>query len=457
MAKKAGTILIVDDDEDVLITAKMILRNEFDKIITESSPKKLERLLETERIDVILLDMNFKTGATSGNEGLFWLRRIKALAPEIEIIMNTAYGDIQLAVDCMKEGAIDFMIKPWEKEKLLTTIKNIFQITQSKKKIHQLEAAEQVLVDDLASSLGEMLGQSAAMKQVFETIQKVANTDANVLILGENGTGKELVARAIHQMSARKTKRFVKVDLGALSDSLFESELFGHEKGAFTDAKADREGRFVLAHEGTLFLDEIGNISAQHQIKLLTVLQNRQVTKLGSNKSANINIRLIAATNADIMAMVSENRFRQDLLYRINTIEINLPPLRKRDGDIKLLALHFMHQYGQKYNKGNLQLPDQTIKKLENYHWPGNIRELQHAVERAVIMSENNVLQPEDFLMKSTGITTSDQSSLKVEDVEKMAVVQAIETYENNLTAAAKALGMGRSTLYRKMKKYGLE
>ena len=346
--KKQATILIVDDDEDVLTTARMILRSQYTTVLTESSPIKLESLLKATPVDVVLLDMNFKTGATSGNEGLFWLRQIKALNEDIQVIMNTAYGDISLAVECMKEGAADFMVKPWEKEKLITTVANVYKLRESQKQISSLKAQRQALNSDIERDLGEMIGSSPAIISVFDIIRQVAETDANVLILGENGTGKELAARAIHRLSSRKQEAFVKADLGAVADTLFESELFGHKKGAFTDAREDRTGRFALAHKGTIFLDEIGNIAPAQQAKLLSVLQNREVLPVGADQSVPIDIRLISATNRTLAELNDPQHFRQDLLYRINTIEIVMPPLRQRKEDILLLAKHYTQHYAQK-------------------------------------------------------------------------------------------------------------
>ncbi|MTI21422.1 sigma-54-dependent Fis family transcriptional regulator [Fulvivirga sp. RKSG066] len=448
-------LLVVDDDEDVLLTAKMILRTQY-TVKTLSSPKQLETQLNSQQVECVLLDMNFKAGATTGNEGLYWLRQIKKHSPQTAVVMNTAYGDIQLAVSCMKEGATDFLVKPWEKEKLLTTIDNVVKLNRSQQKITTLKSAEKALNADIKQSTGELIGESSAMQEVYKTIRKVAATAANVLILGENGTGKELVARAIHQNSPRNSERFVKVDLGALSASLYESELFGHVKGAFTDAKEDQVGRFEMAHKGTLFLDEIGNISLEQQVKLLTVLQNRQVYRVGSSKAIDIDIRLVAATNQPIENMVERLDFREDLLYRINTITITLPALRDREGDVELLSRHFLKMYGNKYHKSEIRISDEAISHLNNYSWPGNVRELQHAIERAVIMCDSNALTKEDFPMPSKRKTQDKPASLKVEDIEKEAIEQAIEKHNGNLTKAADTLGMGRSTLYRKLDKYGL-
>lgn len=458
MAKKDGSILVLDDDADVLITAKFILKSEFSRVVTENTPNRLHTLMKQEDFDVVVLDMNFKTGDTSGNEGLFLLREIKKLSPDTQVIMNTAYGDIQLAVECMKEGAIDFLVKPWEKEKLLSTVRNVFDLRQSKKEIVTLRDTQEVLSKDMDRQMGELIGSSRAMQEVFDSITKVAGTDANVLILGENGTGKELVARAIHNTSKRARKAFVKVDLGAITPSLFESELFGYVKGSFTDAKEDRSGRFEIANQGTLFLDEIGNIPLAMQSKLLSVLQNRTVNRVGSGKTIPVDIRLVCATNKPIYEMSESEEFRQDLLYRINTIEIELPPLRDRHEDIDSLVKHFLKLYGEKYGKPERRINSATLKKLQSYPWPGNVRELQHAVERAIIMSNTDILEPEDFLIKKAAHKsgTNLTQSLNVEEIEKDAIRRAMDKNNGNLTNAAKELGMGRSTLYRKMEKYGI-
>ena len=453
--KKKGHILIVDDDHDVLFTAKTILKREYEKVTTENSPNRLETLLQREDIDLVILDMNFKAGVTSGNEGLFWLKRIHELDPEIHVILNTAYGDIDLAVESMKQGAVDFLIKPWEKEKLLATIQNVFNLRQSRKKIKKLEGRESALTQDIDSAYSDLIFGSASMKKIMQIVEKVAVTDASVLIMGENGTGKEVMARTIHRMSPRTKESMIKVDLGALPESLFESELFGHVKGAYTDAKEDRQGRFEIADGGTLFLDEIGNISPSMQVKLLTVLQNKQVSRVGSSKIYPFDVRIVSATNQPLMDMVADGSFRLDLLYRINTVEIELPPLRERIEDIPLLVDHYMGVYAAKYQKPGMRIDQAALKQLSGYPWPGNIRELQHAVERAVIMSNERTLKTEDFLMpKATPSTPS--HSLKVEDVEKEAIQKAINRYDGNLSKAAQELGIGRTTLYRKMKKYGL-
>ncbi len=453
--KKKGHILIVDDDHDVLFTAKTILKREFEKVTTESSPNRLETLLHKEEIDLVILDMNFKAGVTSGNEGLFWLKRIHELDPEIHVILNTAYGDIDLAVESMKQGAVDFLIKPWEKEKLLATIQNVFNLRQSKKKIKKLEGRETALTQDIESAYSDLIFGSASMKKIMQIVEKVAVTDASVLIMGENGTGKEVMARTIHRMSPRNKESMIKVDLGALPETLFESELFGHVRGAFTDAKEDRQGRFEIADGGTLFLDEIGNISPSMQVKLLTVLQNKTVNRVGSSKLLPFDVRIVSATNQPLMEMVADGSFRLDLLYRINTVEIELPPLRERKEDIPLLVDHYLGVYASKYQKPGIRIDSSAMKQLNAYPWPGNIRELQHAVERAVIMSGERTLKSSDFLMPKVNHTPS-INSLKVEDVEKEAIRKAIERFEGNLSKASEELGIGRTTLYRKMKKYGL-
>lgn len=453
--KKKGHILIVDDDHDVLFTAKTILKREYEQVTTESSPNRLETLIQREEIDLVILDMNFKAGVTSGNEGLFWLKRIRELDPEIHVILNTAYGDIDLAVESMKQGAVDFLIKPWEKEKLLATIQNVFNLRQSKKKIKKLEGRESALTQDIESAYSDLIFGSSSMKKIMQIVEKVAVTDASVLIKGENGTGKEVMARTIHRMSPRGKESMIKVDLGALPETLFESELFGHVKGAFTDAREDRQGRFEIADGGTLFLDEIGNISPSMQVKLLTVLQNKQVTPVGSSKIHPFDVRIVSATNQPLMDMVADGSFRLDLLYRINTVEIELPPLRDRKEDVPLLVNHYLGIYGSKYQKPGMRIDQAALKQLSKYPWPGNIRELQHAVERAVIMSSERTLKSEDFLMpKSTAPASS--HSLKVEDVEKEAIQKAINRFDGNLSKASEELGIGRTTLYRKMKKYGL-
>ncbi|KYG73379.1 MULTISPECIES: sigma-54-dependent transcriptional regulator [Roseivirga] len=457
MSKIDGKILVLDDDQGVLYTAKMILKQHFETVITEKDPQKLDFLLNQDRYDVIVLDMNFSYGLTSGKEGIKLLRKVLEKDPEAHVLMNTAYGDIDIAVEAMKEGAVDFLVKPWQKEKLLATVTAIYELSQAKRKLALAEAGQKIVVKDQQREFNDIISVSPAMKPVFEAIDKVAKTDANVLILGENGTGKELIARAIHNKSNRVDENFIKVDLGAVSESLFQSELFGHVKGAFTDARENRPGRFEIANKGTLFLDEIGNLSLSMQAKLLTAIQFKQITRVGSNKAIPLDTRLICATNMPLYEMVEEKEFRQDLLYRINTVEIKLPPLRERVEDIEPLARHFLKLYGKKYKKQRMRLNETTLTKLKAYSWPGNVRELQHAIERAIIMSNSHLLAPEDFLLverPNQNVITSD--TFNMEDMEKQAIQNAIRNAEGNLTKAAKALGLGRSTLYRKMEKYKL-
>jgi DNA-binding NtrC family response regulator len=457
MSQLTGKILIIDDDVDVLHTARLILKKQFTTVRTESDPGNLYELLQKESFDVIILDMNFTYGQTGGQEGLHWLNEIVKIDPGAHVMMNTAYGDIGLAVTAIRQGAIDFLVKPWEKEKLLSSVLTVFKLSQSKKEVKQLKHKQKVMNQDAASQFPEMIAVSASMQKVLATIEKVAATDANVLILGENGTGKELVARALHRQSARADADFIKVDVGAIAETLFESELFGHAKGAFTDAKEDRAGRFEIASGGTLFLDEIGNLPLPLQAKLLTALQNRQISRVGSNKPIKVDIRLVCATNQSVYAMVTDGTFRQDLLYRINTVEIKLPPLRERAEDIPVLVTHFLNMYAQKYRKPGMKISKETIKQLQQYPWPGNIRELQHAMERAVIMSDSYELSPDEFLLSSPS-KKSDEKNLtyNLEEIEKAAIQNAIKKYQGNLSLAAKELGFGRSTLYRRMEKYGL-
>lgn len=456
--KELGKILIIDDDEDVLIAAKLLLKKHAKEVIIEKNPKKIPFLMNNGSYDVILLDMNFSKDTTSGKEGFFWLEQILELDPQAVVIMITAFGGVEMAVQALKQGATDFVLKPWQNEKLIATLSAAIKLKESYKEVDKLKTANKQLKADINKPFQDIIGDSPAMKNVFSIIDKVAGTDANVLILGENGTGKELVARAIHQRSLRKENVFVGVDMGAITESLFESELFGHKKGSFTDAKEDRAGRFEVANTGSLFLDEIGNLSMPLQSKLLTVLQGRQVTRIGSNKPVDIDIRLICATNMPVYEMVSDNTFRQDLLYRINTVEIHLPPLRERQGDIEQLAKHFVGIYSDKYRKSTKKIAPSTLKKLEKYAWPGNIRELQHAIERAIIMSDSQALMPDDFFFLVPKADSSQESTdnLNLDDVEKNVILKAINKHSGNISKAAKELGLTRASLYRRLEKHGL-
>ncbi len=458
MSSKKGNILVVDDDADVLQAARLFLKQHVKSIETEKDPKSIPNLLKNNRYDLILLDMNFTEDVSSGKEGFFWLQKILEIDPSIAVILITAYGDIDKAVKAVKAGATDFVLKPWKNEKLLTTVLSAMQLTDSKRELADLKETQKQINSDIDYHYRDIIGRSPAMLNVFKTIEKVAATDANVLILGENGTGKEMIARALHRRSARHENVFMSVDMGAISESLFESELFGYTKGAFTDAKEDKAGRFELANRGTLFLDEIGNLPLALQTKLLTVLQNRRVTRVGSATSKEIDIRLVCATNQSLNEMVADSTFRQDLLFRINTIEIHLPPLRERTEDVEALTNHFLKLYASKYKKEVSGCSKETISKLEKHTWPGNVRELQHAVERAVIMCDSNVLEPSDFLLTQE---TSDAEQVlfddyNLEEVEKMVLRKALKKHEGNISKAAEELGLTRASLYRRMDKYGL-
>ena len=459
MEKTFGRILVVDDDQDVLLAARLLLKQHARRVDTESDPSHIPTLLENEAYDTILLDMNYAQDATSGREGLHWLGRILEIDPSAVVILVTAFGDVETAVGAIKAGATDFVLKPWQNEKLLATLSAAMKLRTSRVEVDRLRARQRQLIADTDQPFHDLVGASDVMHQVFDTVERVAGTDADVLVLGENGTGKELVARALHRRSARADEVFISVDMGAVSETLFESELFGHVKGAFTDAREDRAGRFEIASGGTLFLDEIGNLSLPLQAKLLSVLENRTVTRVGSNKSIPIDVRLICATNLPIRERVAAGEFRQDLLYRINTVEIGLPPLRDRVDDIPLLVAHFLGQYTRKYQKPQMQVHPRALQKLEQYSWPGNIRELQHALERAVILSDGPDIGPEDFLLAAP--EASDEESLKLneyhlETVEKTVIRKAIEKHQGNLSQAARELGITRSALYRRLEKYGL-
>ncbi|MFT3678981.1 MAG: sigma-54 dependent transcriptional regulator [Ferruginibacter sp.] len=451
MNLRNASILVIDDDTDVLTAVKMLLKTEVKEVTTEKNPENIRSLFAEKKFDLVLLDMNFNSSINTGNEGIFWLKKIKELNKDMAVIMITAYGDIDLAVRSLKEGATDFMIKPWHNEKLITNITEILR----KKSGGNTEASLKVANDSVIGT--QLLGSSEVMQEIFYKIEKIAPTDANVLILGENGTGKELVAQAIHQKSLRAKKTFVKVDVGALTESLFESELFGHKKGAFTDAKEDRIGRFEAANGGTLFLDEIGNISLQQQAKLLTVLQNRKIIRLGSNELIPIDIRLVCATNLPMGELANESRFRKDLVYRINTVEITLPPLRKRKEDILMLAQHYAKIYADKYIKPTPYFDAACKEKLLQYTYPGNVRELQYCIERAVIMSEGDELKASDIIfspLESVSMEKEDDGDLKLSSLEKNTILKVIEKHNGNISRAAKELGITRTALYRRLSKY---
>jgi two-component system, NtrC family, response regulator HydG len=456
MEKLDANILIIDDDPDILQTSRMVLKKHFSMIRTEKDPHKLDKLLREVDYDLVLLDMNFKAGLTTGLEGIAWLKKIKQINPQNHVVMITAYGDVKLAVQAMKEGATDFVVKPWDNQKLLATVMSACKLSQSKREVDKYKNREDLLTSDMDKAFSTIIGKSAAMKNVFNICDKVSQTDANVLILGENGTGKEMIARDIHRKSKRAKQIFISVDLGALPETLFESELFGHVKGAFTDAHQDKVGRFEVASGGTLFLDEIGNLSLPLQAKLLSVLEKREVYKIGSSKAIPIDIRLICATNMPLHEMIAERRFRDDLLYRINTVEINLPPLRNRKGDVLLLTDYFMETYAKKYHKMGIKIMQDARRKMESYFWPGIIRELQHVIERATIMAESNKITANELLLTAEAKTVSISETLNIEELEKNAIQKAMQKHAGNLSNAARDLGLGRTTLYRKMEKYGL-
>jgi len=451
-------ILIIDDDVDVLSAAKLLLKRHAKLVDIEKNPQKLPFLVTNSDYNLILLDMNFTRDVNSGREGFHWLDRILDINPKTKVIMITAYGDIEMAIRAIKSGATDFVLKPWENDKLLTTIQAALNTDAAGVSAAQTAIEEKGKEDAKKGKNASetIVASSESMQQVLHTAERVAATDANVLVLGENGTGKTQLAKHIHQHSKRADKPFVTVDLGALSESLFESELFGHVKGAFTDAKEDRAGRFEEAKGGTIFLDEIGNLTLGLQAKLLTVIQERRVTRVGSNKPIALDVRLICATNMNIEKMVAEKVFRQDLLYRINTIELDLPPLRERPEDISALADFYLKQFSKKYNRPVTDVSSALIKKMQQYNWPGNIRELQHAIERAVILSQEKTLQPDDLFLKSSGGQPTTATGFDLEDMEKTLIVKAMKRFNGNITDAARELGLSRAALYRRMEKYGL-
>lgn len=452
---KQGCILIVDDNKSVLAATEMLLTGIFKKVITISNPNRIPAFLESENIDVVLLDMNFSAGINTGNEGIYWLSEIKKIARELPVVLFTAYADIDLAVKAVKEGATDFIVKPWDNAKLIATLLSAYRLNESRSEVKQLREKEAVLKKQINTEKELIWGESPTMQQLHRLVEKVAGTDANILITGENGTGKEMIAKEIHSLSQRRNEVMISVDMGAITETLFESELFGHVKGAFTDAKEDRAGKFEAANKGSLFLDEIGNLTYSLQSKLLAAIQSRKITRVGSNKTIDVDIRLICATNGNLQEMVANGIFREDLLYRINTIHIEIPPLRKRGNDILLLADFFLRRYAQKYGKKSLSLPPDTQERLLEYSWPGNVRELQHVIEKAVIMCETDALRPTDFFFKTvTSIVDNNVNTL--EEMEKEMIRKAIERNEGNVSTIATQLGITRQTLYNKMKKFGL-
>jgi len=452
---KGSKILIADDNRNVLNALSLLLSSEFEQVKTLQHPNRLLEELASGEYDVVLLDMNFTAEKQTGNEGIYWLREIKSRFRMVEVVMFTAYGDVDLAVKALKEGATDFVLKPWDNEKLLATLKAAARISRSNRELSTLKTREKGARQELNRG-GEVIYTTDVMSRVMQLVEKVAPTDANILITGQNGTGKELIAREIHNRSRRSSEYFVMADLSALTESLFESELFGYKKGAFTGAEEDREGKFLLAQGGTLFLDEIGNIPLHLQSKLLTVLQTRMISPVGSTQQIPLDIRLIAATNQSIETMVKSGKFREDLLYRINTITVHLPSLRERSGDIPLLANNFIEHYCRKYVKPPFQLDPDLAGRMQRMAWPGNVRELQHAIEKMVILSENGVPDPSSLPGEGSPVVSLPGEPLTLEDMEERMIRAALARSGNNLTSTAAGLGISRPTLYSKMKKYGI-
>ena len=454
-----GNILIVDDNKSVLASLNLFLKSKVNRVITCSTPNQIAATLQKESIDVVLLDMNFSAGINSGNEGLFWMREIHKIDPLMVVILITAYGDIELAVSAMKEGATDFVLKPWDNQKLLATLRNGVELSRARRENVQLKVQQKELQRSMEAPFQEFVGASAPMQQVYRTIEKVSKTDANVLILGENGTGKELVARELHRQSQRSAGVFMSVDLGSIAETLFESELFGHVKGAFTDAKEDRVGRFQAASGGTLFLDEIGNLSLPMQAKLLVALQNREITPVGASKSIPVDIRLVCATNKNLSEMVATHQFREDLLYRVNTIQIELPPLRHRDSDIVDIAEYYLAKYAERYGKKGIALSAPAMDAMQQYLWPGNIRELRHTIERAVILCEGKAITVSDLSLPYASPASQHNlgsDPITLDDAERLLIEASLKRNKGNLSNVARELNIGRQTLYRKIEKYGL-
>lgn len=457
MVLTRGNILIVDDDPYIILSLQTLLEQHYSNIRTLKNAEGISGHLYEQQFDVIILDMNFRPGDSSGKEGMKWMKRIQEADPHTSVILITAYGGINIAVEAIKDGAVDFIVKPWQNDKLLSTVSAAFRLSRSKREVLRHKSRERILSSTIEDQYMQFIGDSSPMRSVMDQVNKVAGTDANVLILGENGTGKELVAREIHRRSSRNEEVFISVDLGSLSETLFESELFGHQKGAFTDASEDHTGRFEAASGGTLFFDEIGNLPFPLQSKILSAIQNREIFRVGSTKPVEIDIRLICATNQPLRQMAAEGSFRQDLLYRINTVEIETPSLRERPEDIPLLSDSFLRRYAHKYRKDKLQLPEYVVKKLQKFDWPGNVRERQHAIERAVIMSDGNSLKSSDFMFlrgaEPDEMVTDDYN---LENMEKSVVRSCLKKNGGNISKAALDLGLTRGALYRRMEKYGL-
>jgi len=456
MSAKKRKLLIVDDNKNILTALTRLLEMEVDEVHTASNPNLIPGLLRSNDYDAILLDMNFSASVQSGNEGLFWMKEILKMDPNALVIPITAYGDVDLAVRAVKEGAADFVVKPWDNDKLLATLNSAYNLRKSKREVESLKEKQKSLLEKIDKKYSCIIGSSSAMQEIHETIKKVAGTDVDILILGENGTGKELVAREIHRQSIRNQEILISVDMGSLSESLFESEMFGYEKGAFTDAKEMRRGRFEIASEGTMFLDEIGNLSLSMQAKLLSALQNRTFTRIGANDPIEFDMRLICATNKNLKEMISEGLFREDLFFRINTIEITIPPLRDRGDDVLELGDFFLTHFKAKYGKNSLKLNKDASEILKKYHWPGNVRELQHTIEKAVILCDSNVLRPDDLYLSRQELKTSDDVPLTFSEIEKRGILKALERNKGNVFKTAKELNIARQTLYNKIQKHKL-
>ncbi|MGV4413558.1 sigma-54-dependent transcriptional regulator [Chryseobacterium sp. T1] len=447
MRKKEAHILIVDDDEDILFSAKVWLKKFFTQVSILSQPTKILKFLTENQIDTAVLDMNFRKGFENGQDGLYWMKEIKTLEPQLPIILMTAYGEVELAVEALKNGASDFILKPWNNEKLYASVNLAVDISRKNKKLSQWENI------NTKTNQYQLESQSVKMQEVLEQIKKVSPTDANVLLLGENGTGKYVLAESIHEQSVRKNEPFVHIDLGSISENLFESELFGYKKGAFTDAHQDYAGKIENAQNGTVFLDEIGNLPLQLQTKLLSLIQNKKLSRIGESKERSLDVRFIFATNENLKKAVADNRFRQDLYYRINTLEINIPALRDRQEDIAILSQYFLDRYKQKYHKPALELSQQLIAQLQNYPWPGNIRELDHCIERSVILSSENHLQ---LLIPQLEEQESAITNLNIDEMEEILIKKALKKNQGNISSAAEDLGLSRAALYRRMEKFGL-
>ena len=459
---KTGHILIVDDDEDILTASRLLLRREFGEVTTCNNPENVPQLLAESDIDVILLDMNFGPGESTGEEGLVWLQRFLEINPDIVVVMITAHGGLNIAIEAMKRGATDFVAKPWQNEKVVATVSTAVQLRQSRRETQSLRRTNKVLLKETAVADGQIVGNSAESRQVMELVSRAGPTDANVLILGENGTGKELIARELHRQSNRSEFGFLTVDMGSISESLFESELFGHKKGAFTDANEDRLGRFQAADGGTIFLDEIGNLPLHLQAKLLRVLEQRSVTPVGSDESQSVDVRIVAATNVPANTLKNESHFRQDLLFRLNTVEITVPPLRERKDDILPIANHYIAIYSRKYGGVERSFSAAAEHALHDYEWPGNVRALRHAIERAIILAEGAVIEPRDLQLDysdSTGESASvvvAPTILNLDYMEKDTIQKALNKHGFNISRAASELGLTRASLYRRMEKHDL-